>query len=115
MYLSKRYAVLIGMACVFSNSIAQDNELDNAMVLYRDCTESAMTLMDDGKSDAETIAMGLHAQCRRQFEAVRQVVPKLSREELFDILKPHVVQSLLKYRVMKANMPQQKVKAKPSS
>lgn len=97
-----RIAGLILVLAVFP---AHADELEDRMVAYRDCTEAAMPLLDDGKSDAETIATGLHAQCRDEFEAIYQARPGVSRQEWQQILKPHVVQSLLKYRVMRASQP----------
>lgn len=105
---------LAGLIFVLAFSPVHADPLEDRMAAYRDCTEAAMPLLDDGKSDAETIATGLHAQCRDEFEAIYQARPAVSRQEWQRILKPHVVQSLLKYRVMQSNRPAAKP-VKPTS
>lgn len=92
---------------------ASADPLEDKLTAYRDCTESAMPLLDDRVSDVETIATGLHAQCSAQFDAIYQEKPGLSRTEWLRIVRPHVVQSLLKYRVMQNKAPT--TKAKPTS
>lgn len=93
------------MALALMTGAARADALEDQMAEYRDCTEAAMPLLDDGTSDADTIADGLHAQCRIQFEAIANLRQSISRSEWKRILHPHVVQSLLKYRTMKAVRP----------
>ena len=65
---------------------------------YVRCAISSAGLVDDGISDAQTIAIGLHAKCRNSSPALESVMSIDRAEELAITLRPKLVQIVLSRR-----------------
>jgi hypothetical protein len=67
--------VLVMMACetVPQAQPATDQEMDAAFKAMFDCLETFARKMDDGTSDASSVALGVQGMCRREFNRTIEV------------------------------------------
>lgn len=67
---------------------------------YLNCAKTAVTTIDDRVSDAATVALGLHAQCRMALVDVGLSTDRQSN--LAEVLRPSLVQYVLLSRAAMA-------------
>ena len=73
---------------------------------YLECARAAVQSTDDAVSDASTIAVGLHAQCRIAFVDVGLNLDR--QNNLAEVLRPTLVQFILKSRIARSKSPPSK-------
>lgn len=79
---------------------AQTEGLEVAVKQYLDCARLAVPSLDDTTSDAATVAIGLHAQCRPTLADVVGLNAE-RQDSITQRLRPSLVQYVLLYRVGK--------------
>ena len=78
---------------------AQTESAEPAIKQYLDCARIAVPSLDDTTSDAGTIAIGVHAQCRSALSEAN--LNSERRDSIAQALRPTLVQFVLLYRVGK--------------
>jgi hypothetical protein len=63
----------IAAGCAAKPSVTSDQERNDAMLALDACLHSAARSLDDGRSEADTIALGLRPSCAAQFVLSRDV------------------------------------------
>lgn len=72
---------------------------ETASRLYVECAKAAVPSLDDGVSDAATIAIGLQAACMDAFSNANWNSER--QKDMVQLLKPYLVRITLLYRVAK--------------
>ena len=78
---------------------AQTESAEPAIKQYLDCARVAVPSLDDTTSDAGTIAIGVHAQCRPALSEAN--LNSERQDNIAQRLRPTLVQFVLLYRVGK--------------
>lgn len=68
---------------------------------YANCLGKAIQTLDDGVSDAGTIAVAASAACQPQFDALRKFVPAPGLARIEATLKADIIGAVLRSRALK--------------
>jgi hypothetical protein len=64
---------LMVAGCIASAPVATDRQRDDALLTLNTCLDTAARKLDDGTSEASTIALGMRPACAREFAWSRDV------------------------------------------
>lgn len=102
------------LACNALFCAAQAQSVEEPVRAYLDCAKTAIPVIDDRVSDAATVAIGLHAQCRPAFLDAGLNVDR--QNHMAELLRPNLVQLVLLSRSAsaRAQAPTKSSKGKPN-